>query len=132
KYIVEASHIDAPRGVRLLFRNCRKQSGEVINRADVVATHQFEDVLWLGAIEVLIDARGRRELRWRHPQIRNHDPIGAVPLPQRRRKLRADLTKRAGDQNASHVPYRTMSADTNGEVRERRFRRRERIRLSDF
>ena len=82
-------------------------AGKVIDRADIVASHHFEDLLRLRAVEVLVGALGRK-LRRHHAQIGGDDPIGAVVLAQGRNKLRADLAKCAGDQNPSHVVSRKV------------------------
>jgi hypothetical protein len=53
-----------------------------------------------------------RNLRRRDPQIRCDDAVRATSGAQRRSKLRADLTQRAGDQNASHVARRMNTEHT--------------------
>src|SRR5260370_22542222 len=63
QYVVEAVHIDAPRGVRLLLGHCRKQGCEMIDGADLMATHHLEHLLRLRAVEVLVDVRGRKLIR---------------------------------------------------------------------
>ena len=105
EHIVEAAHVDAPSRVRLLFRHRRKQCCEVIDRADVVPSDHFEDLLGLRAVEMLVGALGRTVER-HDAQIGSENPLGAVVLPQRRDQLRADLAQRPGDQYPSYAPPR--------------------------
>ena len=84
-------------------------SREVIDRADIVAAHHFENLLRLRAVEVLIGAAGR-ELRRHHAQVGRDHLLGAVVFSQGRNQFGADLAERARDQDLFHVPLQSVEA----------------------
>ena len=86
--------------MRLFLRNCRQQRGEVVYRADLVPPDDFEDLLGLRAVEMLIGTFGRQPQR-HHAQIGGNDALGSVALSQGWNQLGADLTESPGDQDTS-------------------------------
>jgi hypothetical protein len=67
-----------------------------------VTAHHFEDLLRLGAVQVLVNFL-RRGPVGHDAQIGRNNLASAVGLPQRRHKLCADLAQRSSHENSPHV-----------------------------
>jgi hypothetical protein len=72
-----------------------------------MAARDFENLLRLCAVEMLVNVPGRKLLRYDANIGRDH-PVGAVVLLQGRHKLRPNLPQRSGDQNSPHANPRGM------------------------
>src|SRR5262249_37183563 len=96
-------HVDAPGHVRPLLGHRGEERGKMIDRTDVVTADHLQDLLGLGAVEMLARAAGE-PLERHHAQIGSNHLGSAVTILQSRDQLRADLAERAGDQYPPHVP----------------------------
>jgi len=74
----------------------------VVDRANVVAADHVLQLLDLGAIDVLEGSALQIIVFPHHPDVTGDDVIMAVSRPKRRNQFRANLPKRACNQNFLH------------------------------